>query len=113
MDEYDKLVIYCLHNDGPMTLRCLVGCVFEAVTGHDIKKKSNCLRYRMEKLVDGDLVVYDKKGKLYSLAEHDAGIGMMILTKLDGSQLGLATGETVFFHLPCGGDRIIFLDGEE
>jgi len=110
MDKYDKAVLRSLDKCGPMTLRGLVGRVFDVTDRYGINKKSNCLRYRLEKLVSGEIVVYHAKTKTYSLVEYDIGHGMMILSRLDGSQLGLDTGDTMFVHLTSGGDRVVFLD---
>ena len=110
MDKYDKAVLRWLDECGPLTLRGLVGRVFDVTDHYAVKKKSNCLRYRLEKLVSGEIAVYDRKSKMYSLVEYDVGHGMMILTKLGGEQLGLDTGNTMFVHLTGGGDRVIFLD---
>jgi len=110
MDKYDKAVLRSLDKHGPMTLRGLVGKVFDVVDRYDVKKKSNCLKYRLEKLVSGELVVFDRIAKTYWLADYDAGHGMMILSKPDGDQLGLDVGNTMFVHLSSGGERVVFLD---
>lgn len=109
MDKYDKSVVWYLDHDGPTRLSCLVEHIFEVTSGHVMKKRSNCLRYRLERMIAGEVVVFDPVTKLYSLCDHDIGYGMMILTKPDGSQLGLDVGETIFFHLPSGGDRVVFM----
>lgn len=112
MDKYDKSIILYLDSGGLMCLTDLVEHIFDVTNAHVMKKRSNCLRYRLERMIAGEIVEFNRKTKLYSLTGHDVGTGLIILTKSDGNQLGLDTGNTVFFHLPGGGDRVVFLDGD-
>jgi len=99
LDQLDKKIIGYLAIEGSLRVTALADKIFDNENKYAREKNANKLRYRLRRMADCGIVLYDERSREYSLTECII-CDRCTVTLHDGVDLAFEVGPAIMFRLP-------------